>query len=461
MGFNEYLSYSVVGLLMIAMVVLLLALYYLYPTEIYYWDKMCDKCSQTTVKYRYVIRFIFGKFKTNFQLSSTTITIEVWDSTKVMVALQIPPKLLSAHIPDCPTNGLNCVRFLLYRKEPLLNICNVVVNHNGSGTINVTTIEIQDINSTEANIAYIGVPINCLSKEKAITTQMYPSATKEWRPIEADLKPRLTLRATEYLIFIFMAINLMSLLPIYLIPCPSKTLCNDYSDGVLAVVYSGLLSGTIGGWTTIVSLLFYRYIIKSSIVSGADYCSVVRYVVLSMAVILGLIFGLMAAVMAANNRKFPEKNENQSLFHEIYWVFATGIALITFFAFWFSSFAAIAYLIGFFSEPLTTVEAGEAKDGAMDATTRSDIETDEQSSDYYNTILKGDTKVKSISQYTGLSKGQQKPSAPSASVSASTSKGTGVQRSASSESQGSNYYKELMKGYGKVKSVSQYKGPAK
>ena len=129
------MSYVIVGLIWISIIILSIVLYFLFPPEIYYWNKVCDKCTTTTAKYRYVIRFIFGTFKPYFKLSNTSITIEIWNKKKGMVALQILPKQMEAFIINCPHPPLKTVRFLLYRNEPLEDITSVVINHDGQGTI--------------------------------------------------------------------------------------------------------------------------------------------------------------------------------------------------------------------------------------------------------------------------------------------------------------------------------------
>ena len=183
-------------------------------------------------------------------------------------------------------------------------------------------------------------------------------------------------------------------------------------------------------------------------------CSYVRYLFLFLATAIGSGAGIFAALMAAENRRFAHDNPKQEFFHELYWLFAVGIALSVFFLFWVSMFAVIAYLIGFFSEP------EEIKyDSIGDKTIRTETTEDEaDSSDYMNALIKANTKVKSISQYGGLSQknntSQKQEPKPSEETKA-------TRRTASTESTGSNYFKQLMKGHGKVKSVSQYKGPAK
>ena len=113
---------------------------------------------------------------------------------------------------------------------------------------NVTNVEIQDIKSKMANIAYVGVGVANVPKPKAMVAQKYPASTQELRKLEPELKPSLSLTSMELIVFFFLVINLMLLSTIYLIPCPHQILCDDYSEGLLSTVFSGLSASVIELW---------------------------------------------------------------------------------------------------------------------------------------------------------------------------------------------------------------------
>ena len=452
MEFQSLLSYIIVGLIWSASVLLLSVLYFLFPPEIYYWNKVYDNCTTSSAKHCYVIRFIFGSYKTSFDLSKTTICIKILNPSKPIVVMEITPKQMLAHIPNCPHSPLKTVNFLLYRKEPLQDIRNVVVNHNGSGSINVTNIEIQDITENEANISYIGVAVNNLDKDKANVTQLFPSATREIRCLESGLRANACLNSMEFLIFFTIAVNLILLLTIYVIPCKEKIFCGDYREGLISSVYSGLVASTISSIVFVVLCASYRYFIKYPEYKGIQFCQYIRCLTLFLIFAVSAVIGFGGAVMAANNRKFPNENPNQLFFHEIYWMFAFALGVVIFFLFWISSLSIIAYLIGFFSEPEGPKADPKPGMNQISATQRSDHIEKGDGNDYFKDLMKGNTKVKSISQYSGTA---QKSVAQSQVPNDSNPKKS-VKRTESEDSTGSGYYKQLMKSQKKVKSVSQY-----
>ena len=488
MSFEQnFLSITIVAIIWFSFALFVILCYYLFPSEIYYWDKVLEKCTKKSAKYRYIIRFIFGSFKKDFQLSKTTITIEVLNSRDSLSVITISPKQLEQSLPKFDSSNLMVCRFLLYRLEPLLDILSIIVNHNGLSSINVTTIEIQEIHSSEANIAYVGQPINGLTKEKASVTQRFPSATKESRSIESGLNPSKTLSAIEFIILLFLAINLMLLLCLLIIPCNEKSLklCNDYSNGFLSSLLAGLTASTIAALLFVFLCLFYRYIFKNMLYKykGNSVLTVIRYGFFIFIIINGLIMGGLAAFKASNNRQLPSDNKTQEYNHQIYWMFGIGIAMAVFFLFWMSILSTIAYLIGFFSEPKEQTVNLVAGTEVIDKTSRTDTEEEDNNSDYYNSIMKGNLKVKSISQYAGIRSQQSTQSSkttaePSPSVTKIKSKSSvgpkesqktlrtqnvsdttqKVSKTASTESTGSGYFQQLMKGQGKVRSVSQYQG---
>jgi len=146
-----------------------------------------------------------------------------------------------------------------------------------------------------------------------------------------------------------------------------------------------------------------------------------------------------------------------------------GIAIGSLFLFWLSFLSVIAYFIGFFRETQITKENAFSLRLIKD--NNKPEESTEGSSAYYDSLMK--TKVKSISQYKGISSGSPKASrnvsksvskraVTSPQKSKSIKSKSEAKKSPSSESLGDDYYQTLMKKHqGKVKSISQYKGIGK
>ena len=431
------------------MVILTVVVYFLFPPEITFWDKIYDKCTPSEAKYQYVVRMMSSDMKKGFDPHKTTLTIDIFYDAPKELSLTITPKMLTSRV-QLPTHKYKASRFLLYRKEPLKDIKKVSLKHNGKGVIVVPSLEIQEIHSPTANIAFIGKEIKNVDKKNVALLQTEGAATLEDRPIEPGLRVTASLTALEFIIFFFMAINLMIFLTVYLIPCSGESFCQDYHGGFSSSVFSGLSASTVSAFVFVIECAIHRYVIKKSILNGITICSAIRYGFLILMALIGIALGIVTALMASQNRRFPETNPGNEFFHEVYWLFAVGIAITVFFLFWISMLAIVAYLIGFFSEETTGTQPIKMSDATMRSS------SDDKSSDdpsFYQTLSQN-TRVKSISQYKGTS-------STSTNATNVTTASTKVNKgsSADEDDAGDKYYDSLMKKHqGKVKSISQYGG---
>ncbi|XP_054153573.1 uncharacterized protein LOC128952241 [Oppia nitens] len=473
---ETYLAFIVVGIIWLSMAILVLLVYLLFPPGIDYWDKMCDKCTISTANYRYVIRFVFGSFRPAFQISKTIISVGILDSAKTVVVLRIQPKQLEQSVQHRDSTQLRECRFLLYRLEPLSDIRHVVVNHNGQASINVSFIEIQDLASREANIAYVGQAINNISKDKVSNTvQQYPAASREPRDIEPELTTGQTMTALEYMLLIFVSINYILLQTIFIIPCIDG-MCSDYRNEFVDSLFAGLLASLCTTVLFVCLCVVYRYLIKRLLYRSKSSMVWVgiRYGFLSVCMAAGIAFGGASLFLTLQNRHSTEARQITS---KTCWLIGVGLAIVVYGLFWLPILSIVGFLFGFFNEPTTGSdhkgpEAGagaEIKEAANiddPNTTRTNM-SDEH--DYYNQLTKGNQRVKSISQYKGLHvKTGSKPSTAGGSKDSggsgkqsSADKSSGVKKSKSTESIGDRYYKQLIGKDAKVKSVSQYPGVGK
>jgi hypothetical protein len=455
LNFVDFLSYITLLIIWCTISVLSLAIYFCSAKESDNWDKVYDKCKENTAKYQYIVRFIFGVMRKGFQIKQTTITVDILKKDSILVTrFTITPKQMEKFVIKPDALNQKMVRFFLLRSEPLSNIVNVVINHNGLGTIFVNNIEIQEIKSIEANIAYVGQNISKLANDKALIKQIFPSGSKEIRAIEASLTYSQLLNGLEFLVFIFTAINEILFICVFLIPCNEENtkFCDDYRDGLFSSAFSGLASSTIAALTFIVLVTIYRYLIKRGYAKafGGGLSSCVRISYILFVIIIGIIIGGYAAFCASAKNKFKSKNSAQSYDHEVFWMFAVGIGVIIFLMIWLSALSIVAYLIGFFGSDVDLIKAKDSNPLKVSETIRSSSQ--ESIGDDYHKQLTANIKVKSISQYQGIQKSTQNESSKS-----QTSKK--VSKTPSQESTGDHYYQQLMsKGQGKVKSVSQYRG---
>ena len=395
------LSYIIVGITWISFVLFLVLIWFLFPNPIYYWEKVCDNCSPSSAKYRYVFRLWISEPRP--PLDKTNLKIQVLKELYPLVELTFGSKQLMSNIPYSPDGRQRVCRLILYRKNPVSGITHVVMNHDGDSNFAVIRLEIQDMTETDAHIGYIDRHLKALDDGNANLTQKFPMATREPRNIEAELKPRPYPNIREVTILFFLAVNLIFLLNIYLVPCKDKFFCHEYNNGLLSSVFAGLTSSGITAILFAIVCVSYRTCVKRPMTRSQNAAkTVVQYLFLLVVVVLGAIIGILAAQWGADSSTFPKDNPEQSLPHEIYWSIANGIAFAVFFLISLPIMTIIGFCIGFYNDPDVKPRDPEAP-GLRDP--RSSVASDKSDGnegDYYDSIMKGKHKVNSISQYRGV-----------------------------------------------------------
>jgi len=240
-------------------------------------------------------------------------------------------------------------KFLLLRREPLSRISYLIINHDSVGEVFLVNVEIQEVNSTKANVAYVGTTIENLKDKKLEIKQRFPSATKEFREIESELKVSSKITFCEFLGFLFMAINFILISCVFIIPCnEKKKLCADYKNGFLSSLFAGIAASI---FATIIFTLFtviYIGFIKYFYAKKKSFWILIRILYLLLIAILSIGFGVSAAVFAASNNRFPKISDDEK--HELFWMYAIGIGSFLFVSISLPILSIIAYILGFFSE---------------------------------------------------------------------------------------------------------------
>lgn len=502
---TDILSIIVVVITWASFLLFLAVILLFYKSPIYYYEKVCDKCTPSSAKHRYVFRLSLN-YDSPSILKSTNLSVDVLRDLASLLKVTFSPTALMKGTPDGSPRAATC-RLIVYRMEPLTGITHVVLNHDQNESILVYKLEIQELTELEANIAYVDKQIKSLDGGAAMNTQKFPMARREGRDIESELKPKPYPSLFEVTIIFFLTVNVVFLLNIFLIPCKINFMCYDYENGLFSSVLAGIASSSVTAVLFGILCLSLRNCLKKPLYrSQTAGKKVFRCLFLLVVVALGIVIGSLAATLGANGSKFPATNPGQTLPHEIYWAIADIIAFAVFFLIFVPIMSMIGYCMGFFTYPESNIR---------DPQTPAKMADDEPpggANDYYEEVMKANIKVKSVSQYRGLQKkttlsdqtgaqSKPQPSAtgssaklntygssksksgvpkssskstkktltvsskpgkePSTSKSAQTgkdtSKNTGsVKKSDSKESVGTAYYHQIMEKQGKVKSVSQY-----
>jgi hypothetical protein len=209
----------------------------------------------------------------------------------------------------------------------------VITNHDSVGEVVLVNVEIQEVNSTKANVAYVRTAIENL-KDKKLEIKRFPSATKQFCEIESKLKVSSKITFREFLGFLFMAINFMLISCVFIIPCnEKKKLCADYKNRFLSSLFTGIAASINA------TIIFTLFIVI--------YIGFIKYYLLLIP-ILSIGFGVSAAVFAASNNRFPKISDDEK--HELFWMYAIGIGSFLFVSISLPILSIIAYILGFFSE---------------------------------------------------------------------------------------------------------------
>jgi len=416
-------------------------------------ERVYENCNQITAKYTYILRVYFSGYKSEFTFDGKSITIYLVNgipdnSTRIRITSDSLKKGIVQE------NNRIVYKYLLFRREPFNRIKHLLINHDSVGeNLFISRIEIQDINSAKANVAYVGTMIRSLSIDVLHMKQRYPSATRQLRELEPELKLSSKLSFCEFLSFLFLAINLTAFSCVFIIPCNEKSgLCKHYSQGFISSVFAGISSSISAILILLISISIYIGFIKYFYSKRRPHWNYIRICYLLLISILSIIFGVLAAYYASDNNHFP-KAQDKKLKHQSYWIYATGIGSVILISIWIPFLSVIAYLLGF----LTEARDFQHEDSSPTTKSTSKLtynksklvkanKSKESIGDNYYEQIK--TNVKSISQYPGI-KPKEKPSKPPISPPI-------VVKSTLSE-EGNQYYEDIMKNK-KVKSISQYEG---
>ena len=435
------------------------------------WPEIYENNQRLGANQRYVIRFRFGKQKNEFDIKKTTIKVKIFtEKNKVMSLFTIGPTLLRSAVL---TKGKSHeIKFVLNRKAPMSKIIRVGLNHNGKGDIFVNTIEIQKVDWDKTNISYINEYIRSLPEFDAVLKQAYPSGTRENREVENEAIVSDSITYCEYLAFIWMAINLIPMFSVFLILCRTTVdketdeigtrlhLCPDYHDQLFSSVTTALISSSLTTITFGVLILFYRFAVKTGVAKGSDFCAIFKIIYIVVVVTIGAVSGVFAAFESAKTAKAVSKDVPH---FEVHWVLAVGLGIVVFLMVWTPILSIFALFSRFFRkissikslEDIPDFSQSDTKKSPKSKNTKEDKNEDMKQSETYHKAIMDNIKVKSVSQYPGpgVKPSKEKVAKNEAKAKADDQK---VAKTSSQESIGEGYYKQLMKGQAKVKSISQY-----
>ena len=346
MSLDLLISYLIVGLLWLSFLIVFIVTYYLSPTEeleIFY-----DNCTEADETHKYLIRFIFSYAMKGF--TPTDIYIQIFGKKTKPMAKFVISKNTTQRYQRSPIDDIGkVVKLLLITKKSLEPITNVVINHRGQGGLGVISVEIQEINSNLANIAFVGQDILNLTEEEALVKQCFPSRTKEHREIEEELHVSHLLTIYEHFVFIFIAINFILFLCVFLIPCRNLTLVCDNFTSIYTTVLSGVISTIISSLIYIFLIIIYRYFVKTLFVEEYQKQNNknLKNIYLLSLLVFGVIIGSITAIIVSMN---TSSDTTSKISQQFYWAIASAEGIIIFFIIFLPLIFLFGSAIGFFRE---------------------------------------------------------------------------------------------------------------
>lgn len=399
------------------------------------WFRVYDNCYTNDLCYQFLFRMIHSRLRDGFDPQSAKITVQLIDNNDIVSSeFSIPPKAMSSSTTT--TKGDKMVRIVIYRKRPIRSVAKVVINHNSNGKIFIATAEVQNSGNSRAAVAFVKKYISCLSGSRARVEQCFATAVQV-RPIDSRPNSPFALDFYDYTAFVWMSINFVMLLSVSLIFCSpkraKKIVCSSYKSDPISSLLTGLSSSALTFLVFAVLIIIHRFVVKEHLMRFRHFLSTL-YV--SLVVILGLVAGIGAPLMS-----YQFRHKSNDL---LFWIFSVFIGIILLIIFWLPLGAAIARLIGFFDDP------------AIDYI-REDIEFSRENSIKEKTNLSKKTVMVTNAQKSETMKTvkNQNPKTRIETPQSLSASETSDKRE-SEESLGNRYYEQLMKGRSKIKSISKY-----
>ena len=389
------------------------------------WFRVYDNCGSYDFNHQYLFRMIYSRSKEQFdrQFRLTTFTIGLIDSNGATITeFSVPGEAMKRSVVTA--KGHDMVQIVIYRNEELQNITKIMVNHNGRGKLYISTAELQNIKDSKAQVAFIDKYIGYLTPTRAINEQCFSAATQQIRKIDYIPYSPLALSSIDYAVFIWMAINLIMVLAVGVIVCLNskklKLVCSSYHKDYMASLLTGLMSSVLTFLLFAALILIHRFVVKEYLIK---FQQSFYFFYLALVFMCGLVAGVGAYFMVSQMK--DKSNDHK------FWIYSSIVGFIVFTVFWLPLSAAIGLLIGFFKDPALNIE--------------------EQVIAINEPIIK----EKIRTEKTNVSKKTVVPQKKVEDKKEAEDKKK-VDRKDSDESLGNRYYEQLMKGKGKVKSISKY-----
>ena len=442
--------------------IIVLAALYLMSPAVEKWAKpFYYGCTQSNFNYIYVFRMVMETPRIIVDITKSTVEVVVVEekaiNKNVLLKFEIDSKSLNTYSQLSAEQPLkSVVRFLLFTGKSLRKMDTICLQTDGR-PFKVFEIEIQELDDPETNVAVVGRVIKRVANKKQLEDQTFSLSAKRERPIEDSAAPSRLLNRYEYIVFIWMSFNLLAFVPTMIRLCTGTNfLCDDYNQDYLSSLYTGLLASTLVALVLTVLIIFYRYLIKYNLEKRfySSFWRCLRISYLLLVIGIGCGTGVYATIRLMVNKD----DENRKLDVVIYWLTASLIGIAVFILFWVQILSVLANIFYFFTKTVEDKEVGDDTDlriktkspskKSTPTTPRSpnDKEDAEDSDNYFKQLMTG-TKVKSISQYKGMTK----PATPPPDQKAQPT------NASDDESVGDSYYLTLMQNQKKVTSISKYK----
>lgn len=466
-------------------------------------------CTSSDFEHIYIFRLIMETPRMLHDISRTTlelVLVEEKNNKKIPILKhEIDSRSLNTHsVLSADQPHKSVVRFLVFTQRSLRKMSTVSLQTEGR-PFKVFDVEVQELGDPEANVSYVSKVIRSVNSKKQLEGQTFKITARRVRTEEDSAVPSRLLNRYEYIVFIWMAFNLIAFVPTLIRLCTGpELLCDDYNDDWLSSVYTGLLSSCITALTFALLITVYRYLIKYYLEKYFYhwFWKSVRISYLLLVIAIGCASAVFGSLLLMNH----SDDNVLKIDVVIYWLMASVIGIAIFLLLWVQLLTVLATVLNFFKKPhgdkdidttskrtpkspdisvkrypiklirstrrqtslkktppkMTPPKMTPPKMTPPKKTPTKDKEEDdnqdmEDSDNYFQQLMSG-TKVKSISQYRGVTKSP--PKEQKSQKKEPEQKETQEKRridTTDDESVGDSYYMTLMQNQKKVTSISQYK----
>lgn len=155
-------------------------------------------CNRFNYQFQYLVRLLYTGISTNFNHKSAIITVQMKHSIFQTTEIEFTPETMKQLFVY---KGCSCAKLFVRTVERFNDLRSISLHHNGSGTILIHSIEVQDLDQSNAIISSVNYPISNLNTMRKVSP--FPFGSEKRTLIETDICPTLNITLLESIFFLY------------------------------------------------------------------------------------------------------------------------------------------------------------------------------------------------------------------------------------------------------------------